>query len=306
MAGRKRQIWLMLAMLLAATWFVLPNSFRVLAAVDLRPAIVRAMPPHAPALAEAMLRPGERAKPGLSNEAYIRPEFRRQMRELRPVIVAAAKRHNRPGMSGMTDQEFAVVVATLLYNENVGWFEEEVQPIRGLTPFYQSLQVQADKAGANLSVWPANLRPSVAAEILRQRIPIPAPINAITRTITVEGSSITPGTFTSQGELYAAITREIATPDLAVEYLAANIERGLYRASFEDVPVTWRTLAAWHNQGIVAPYEIVGNPTSASYVNRASAYLPAAHALIEQPVCALAQCTVAEQLQRDTEWLRWR
>lgn len=303
--GRHRR-WLLLALLLAGTWIVLPNHLHVLAAVDLRPAVSTAALPAAPALVEATFRSGERQRPQLSNTAYIRPEFKRQMCELRPAIVAAAKRHNRPGMSGMTDEEFAVVIAAILYNEHFGWFEEEVQPVRGLTPFYQSLQVQANTVGANLSVWPANLRPSVAAEILRQRIPIPLPTGAITRSIPIEGSSIDPARFTNQNDLYTAITREIATPDLAVEYLAANLERGLYRASFESVPVTWRTLAAWHNQGIVAPHDIVANPTATSYLGRASAYLPAARSLIEQPVCAFARCTLAEGIQRATEWARRR
>jgi len=204
----------------------------------------------------------------------------------------------------MSDREFAVVMAALLYNEQFGWFEEEVRPIRGLTPFYESLQVQANNAGANLSVWPANLRPSVAAEILQQRIPVPPPTDVITRPIVVAGSHVDPSEYASQSDLYAAITREIADPALAVEYLASNLERGLYRAAFERVPLTWRTLAVWHNQGIVDPHDVAENATAASYMRRTSAFLPAARRLVDEPVlCAPQGCSLAERLVQGGEWL---
>jgi hypothetical protein len=217
------------------------------------------------------------------------------MRKLQPAIIAAAERHNRPELSGMSDREFAVVIAVLLYNEHFGWLEEQVKPIRPLTPLYESLQVQANHAGADLSIWPANLRPSVAAEILRQEVPVPEPTMVITQPITVAGSMVDPYSFTDRSALYAAITSEIARPDLAVEYLAANLERGLYRAQFEGVPVTWRVLAAWHNQGVVAPRDIAENSTANSYVRRTSAYLPQARHLVDRPMkCHYLRCEMGD------------
>jgi hypothetical protein len=68
-----------------------------------------------------------------------------------------------------------------------------------------------------------------------------------------------------------------------VEYLAANLERGLYRAQHEGVAVTWRTLAAWHNQGIVSPADIRANPTARDYIRRTEAYLATAQRLIASP-----------------------
>lgn len=219
--------------------------------------------------------------PTLSIEPYIRPSFAEQMRQLRPVILQAAQRHNRPEISHMTDQEFAAVIALILYNENFGSFEDRFASVRPLTPLYQQLQVEANEfSGSNFSVWPANLRPSVALEILRQEVPVPAPTTVITRPITVTGSKIDINSYQSEAELYAAITREINDPVLAVSYLAANLERGLYRAQYEGVPVTWRTLAAWHNQGIVSPKDIRRNPTARSYIYRSSAYIPSAYMLI--------------------------
>jgi len=101
--------------------------------------------------------------------------------------------------------------------------------------------------------------------------------------VNVAGSRIDLESLQSQSTLYAAVSNEISQPALAVEYLAANLERGLYRAHFEGVQVTWRTLAAWHNQGIVSPRDIRDNSTAGDYLRRSSAYLGKARALIDLP-----------------------
>jgi hypothetical protein len=229
-------------------------------------------------------RRSNRRQPSPSIDPYVRPEFAGEMRSLRPAILAAARRHNLPALSGMSDHDFAVVIALILYNEHFGWFEERVTPVQALTPFYENLQRQTNEAGiSDLSVWPANIRPSVALEILDQQVPLPESTHLLTVPVTVAGSQIHPGTYSSQSELYAAITAEITQPDLAVEYLAANLERGLYRARLEGVTVTWRVLAAWHNQGIVSPAALRQNKTASDYVHRASAYFGTARTLIDTP-----------------------
>jgi hypothetical protein len=215
----------------------------------------------------------------------VRPEFAIEMRSLRPTIIAAARRHNRPELSGMSDYDFAVLIAQIMYNEHFGWFEERVAPVQAFTPLYQDLQRETNAAGlANLSVWPANIRPSVAIEILRHEVPLPRSTNVMSVPIAVAGSKIDLKSHRSQAGLYTAVTDEISQPRLAVEYLAANLERGLYRAQIEGVPVTWRTLAAWHNQGIVSPRDIRDNPTARDYLRRCSAYFGTARALIDQPI----------------------
>src|SRR4051794_38100627 len=104
-------------------------------------------------------RPSALRSPGPAIDPYVRPDFAREMRSLRPTILAAAHRHNRPELSGMSDHDFAVVIALLMYNEHYGWFEERVTPVQVLTPFYEDLQRETNEAGiANLSVWPANIR----------------------------------------------------------------------------------------------------------------------------------------------------
>lgn len=219
-------------------------------------------------------------------EPYVRPGLAERMAQLRPAMLRAAHRHNRPEISKMSDTEFAAVIALILYNEHFGWLEDDIAPLRRFTPFYQELQRQVNHylPGSNLSIWPANLRPSVALEILNQELPLPN--NRMMKVpITVAGSQIDPRSFLDNAELRTAINAEISRDDMAVAYLAANLERGLLRAAYEGTPVSWQTLAAWHNQGIVDPQQIRANPTARDYVRRASAYVPLARALVglEQP-----------------------
>lgn len=220
--------------------------------------------------------------PGLTIDPYVRPELADRMEKLRPVILAAAARHNRPALSGMSDRQFAEVIALVMYNEHNGWFEDDIEPLRVFTPLYQELQQRTNESGigSNFSVWPANLRPSVALEILRCQLPVPGPTKYITVPVEVTGSRIIPERYPSRNDLLAAISAEISDDAMAVEYLAANLARGVYRAQFEGVTISWRTLAAWHNQGLVDPLQIQTNSVARDYVRRASAYLPLAHQFI--------------------------
>jgi hypothetical protein len=221
-----------------------------------------------------------RTREAAAGTGYVRPEFAATMRALRPSIIAAAERHNQPHISLMSDREFAVAMTIVLYNEHVGWLEDAMPALRPFTPYYQRAQVEANALlGADLTVWPSNLRPSVVDEILRDEVPVPAGV--ITVPIVIAGGGITGHSYPDDRARYRMITRDIIDPALAVEYLAANLERGLYRAAHERVDVTWRTLAAWHNQGIVAPAAIAASPAARHYLQRAERYVPHARALIE-------------------------
>lgn len=227
--------------------------------------------------------PGGAFSPGsAATEAYVRPELAQRLKRLRPTILAAAARHNRPQLSGMSNTEFARVIALLIYNEHNGWLEDEVEVLRMITPLYEDVQVQVNQSGlgSNFSVWPTNLRPSVALEILRGEVPLPEASSVLTVPLEVAGSQIDPAAYASENELLAAITQEIAQDRLGVEYMAANLERGLYRAEYEGVPVDWRVLAGWHNQGIVQLADICAHPQARSYVQRSAAYLPLASRLL--------------------------
>lgn len=209
----------------------------------------------------------------------IRPAFAAQLELLRPTILLAAKRHNRPELSHMSDQEFAVVLTQIMYNEHFGWLEEAIPPLQPITPLYQAAQVVANQAGSDFTVWPSNLRPSVGVELLRGELPIPGGVMSVP--VSISGTQIALYSFHDQRALYAAVNTEIAQPDLAIEYLAANLERGIYRARYERTPVTWQALAAWHNQGIVLPTTIQANPTALHYLRRAAAYRRAAEQFIQ-------------------------
>lgn len=225
-----------------------------------------------------------RPVPQLFIAPYVRPELASRMADLRPMILAAAARHNDPALSGMSDREFATIITLVVYNEHHGWLEDDITLLRAFRPWYEQAQVRVNRQGigTNFSVWPTNLRPSVALEILRHEVPVPEPTRLITVPIEVYGSQIVLDDYASHEELLAAITQEITQDELAIEYLAANLRRGVYRARYEGVPVNWWVLAAWHNQGIVQPVQICTNPTAASYVQRASAYIPIARRFIAQ------------------------
>ena len=213
---------------------------------------------------------------------YVRPDFAQRIVTLRPAILEAAQRHNHPEISHMSDTEFAVVIAQVLYNEHFGWLEEAVPLLQAATPFYQEAQVQLNmRSGANLSIWPANLRPSVAHEILKGEIPLRFPEAPMYVPIVVYSSQIRLSDYKDEGDLNDALSAEIRKPEMAVEYVAANLERGMLRAKHEGVAVTWQALAAWHNQGIVAPADIRKNATARNYLQRAAAYRSLAEKLIQ-------------------------
>ncbi len=217
---------------------------------------------------------------GAAQPAYIRPGFAATMAELRPTILAAAARHNRSGDSGMSDREFASLIVLILYNEHDGWLEDSIPLLHAVTPAYQRAQVDINLAtGSDLTVWPANLRPSVAEEIVAGQTPVS------------RGWIITPMALQSfprrsgpsERERYIALTQTLSDTTSAIDYLAANLMRGVARARYEGVPISWRALAAWHNQGVVGPQQIAANATAQGYLSRAARYLPAARALFDEP-----------------------
>jgi hypothetical protein len=198
-----------------------------------------------------------------------RPEFTQELLVLRPVILEAAHRHNLPNISKMSDSDFAVVMALILYNEDLGSFEEEVRPLRAITSIRRDTEIDINELlGSNLSIRPSNIRPSVAYEMLQHQLPVAPPANTITIPVSIFGSKLTNRTQLSEQDLYRAITSEIAQPDKAVEYLAANLERGMYRAQYEGVSVNRDTLLAWHIRGIVAPRDIRNNRDAYNYTHR--------------------------------------
>jgi hypothetical protein len=224
----------------------------------------------------------------------VRPEFAGTMQQLRPVIRAAARRH-AAGVAPLDAERLAVVIAVVLYNEHLGWLEDALPPLQVATPAAQRAQIALNLAlGTDYTVWPTNLRPSVVAEMLRHELPLAdgrvmlAPV--VRSSLPADAS-------------YARITRELIDAPAAVEYLAANLERGAWRARAEGVPVTWQALAAWHNQGIVAPAAIAGHPAAAHYLRRAARYIPRAEALLAATATHDAFRWLARPGRRPLAWV---
>ena len=219
--------------------------------------------------------------PGNVMEPFIRADLAVRLHHLRPQILASAARHNQPQRSGLSDAEFASAMVTIIYNEHHGWFEDVVPLVRPLTPWYQHAQSWANQTqpSANFSVWPANLRPSVGREIISGQVPL-SDGSYLRVPIRIYGSQIELQDYQSDEALLAAINGEIMQDSLAIEYLAANLERAIYRAENENQPISWRTLAAWHNQGIVDPHIMRENATTRDYLRRATTYYPLAQRFV--------------------------
>jgi hypothetical protein len=115
-------------------------------------------------------------------------------------------------------------------------------------------------------VWPANLRPSVVNEILSEEIPQVGHHDLLLL--------IPP-----QLQRHTQANQLASTTDTALALLAANLERGIIRAQHEAVPITWKTLLAWHNAGIVDPQQIAQNRSLQHYLQRANSYREPALAL---------------------------
>ncbi len=198
---------------------------------------------------------------------YVRPEFRADVARDRIRILTIAKRYNIRSQTNMSDSQFATVMVTILYTEHNGWLEDEFPIIRPITPIYQNAQAFSNTwFGSNFSVWPSNLRPSVVREILSKSVP-------------QVGTVVLPLAIPPVADLQLNAQQLANTPDSAYELLGANLRRGVYRAQHEGVIVTWQTLLAWHNAGIVNPTVMAKNPSLLHYLSRAVPYISPAQSL---------------------------
>lgn len=220
---------------------------------------------------------------------YIRPSIQETVSTHRVDIERLAHTYNHPAMSGMSDAEFASVMVTILYNEQLGWLEDVFPWLRPLTPIYQHAQVISNQwFGTNYSVWPANLRPSVVNEILTEQRAQQRPGSA-----TILALPTFP-----QSPVHTSLA---TNPDSALELLAANLERGIYRANATDVAVTAQTLLAWHNSGIVDPAVIQQNASLQHYLARASVYTTTASQIFGGAVFCRTPRLIAQPTASDRQ-----
>ena len=271
-------------------WLLLMLVVVVLHSSDLRLPAPDLHPTHS-----IQHRPHRMPAPQLAIVPYVRPTLAARMVSLQPTIQAAAAHYYDPTVCELDQASFARLIAVIIDNEQNVWFEDMVEPVRPLRPAYEYTQVLLNRhvAGSNYSVWPTNLRPSVALEVVRGEVPIPHAPGIMTTTLRVARSQIHPADFSNMDHLYAALNEEISDAPVAIEYLAANLVRGCYRARYEGVPQSWRTLAAWHNRGIVQPTQISQSGWTQDYLRRAGAYIPTAHTLLNadvQPQPSASEC----------------
>jgi len=183
-------------------------------------------------------------------------------------IVASAQRHGLP----------PEVLAAVLYNEMVG---QEYRFLDAITPgdgapanavrdallgwhFLTLKQAQwggkalLALAGVNTTVGPTGIRVSVGREIRRE--------------VAVEG-----GRYRASGWAERpSMVLDLMSTSTAIEYLAANLERGIRRAGY-DAETDWLVCARWHNTGLVADRTDVPRPVwdkGTRYVARVRQFLP--------------------------------
>lgn len=275
-------------LLVAATPLVLNQA----APARLHSYIVANAPPIQdwPSAADVFYRAGTPYATDLT-EPYIEPAFELEMLRLRSAIIASAQRHNRRAVTGLSDEEFAVLLTAQLYFEYNSTLATRSTLGRVVTPVYQEAQDVANTIGVgNFSVWPANLRPSVAISLLRGEMPYINSLDepAVRRIpLTIQGSKLQLLLDNERGLEWqpsdSDVAAEIAQPELAIEYLAANFEVASYRAQFDWAPVSWMTFAAWHNQGVVSSGHIASNGQLAQVLPAIETYIPAAMRLIYTP-----------------------
>jgi hypothetical protein len=201
---------------------------------------------------------------------YVRPHVAQLITSNGLLIKQVASIYNHTEISGISDREFASILVVILYTEHHGWLEDIVPSVRTVTPLFQELQVISNNTiGTNFSVWPANLRPSVVDEIRTEQ-------SALESVIFLKITT------------HAHASNELATnPASAIELLAANMARGIRHAHHEGVPVTFESILAWHNAGIVEPQRIANNRSVQHYISRALIYQPLAQSMVIDEVACL-------------------
>ncbi|NBU64374.1 MAG: hypothetical protein EBS29_07745 [Chloroflexia bacterium] len=217
---------------------------------------------------------------------YVRPTIAQSVFLQRQNILELAHRHNHPQITHYDDREFAAIMITILYTEQLGWLEDVFPSIRPITPFYQDAQIVSNQwFGTNFSVWPANLRPSVVDEILASDVP-------------GVGQVVLPLDIPSQLNAPRYANLLASDSHFAFELLAANLERGIIRAQAESVPITWQTLLAWHNAGVVNPAQITKNQSLQHYLYRATFYRTPALAIYRDDMFCVMPVSATHESER--------
>ena len=234
--------------------------------------------------------------------ADTRPGTRERIFAQGSAIRSSAQRHNPP-FSGLSHDQFAAIMVSIIMNEQQAAAPEIVLDILDCLQ-----EFAVDVFDMEFSVGLVNFRLSVVGEIISATLPqnnedgrpqvstVPlAPIQGIDNgTIFIElapwqmdsvyGPNLVEVPATTANE---ALSRIIADDALAIEFLATNLERGVYamkQAGLLGISEerTVKSLAAWHNKGIVSPSLIDRNNEATSYAQSSwKYYTQGAHGVVQ-------------------------
>jgi hypothetical protein len=200
------------------------------------------------------------------------------IKELLPAILGSAQRHNI-WHSNMDDTSFAALMITILHWE--GRLEGNAKP--------NTLGNLARDEGADAAMFlgfydattgVANIRPSVALELHREGYNIEgSDYNRSIEETSRQPRLQTPGSGLSGLDFgltncipssFEFLAIELQNVTLSIEYLAANLERGVNRVRSLGFEPSAFNLAAWHNSGLQTPGQIdisSKGPKAVSYAN---------------------------------------
>ena len=203
-------------------------------------------------------------------------------------ILGCAARHNTI-KTNMDDDAFAALMTAILHIEGK-------LPGNGKTPADQQRDRDNDfyaTFGFNGSSGVAKISQSVAIQILRGEIPgMPGKY-----CYSIAGGYPEAGAFAQIGGAacdsrgcwdarFIPVASELAHPELSLEYLAANLERGADRVNTLGYQASVFNLAAWHNAGVQTPQEFSqppNGPKGASYGNVTLSLMPTAMRILGRP-----------------------
>jgi hypothetical protein len=198
---------------------------------------------------------------------------------LKPDILACARRHNTV-KTNMDENAFAALMTAILHwegrlpgNAKPFWGPGGVGDISG----GQIRDILGDLAGlfgADVTTGIANIRPSVAFEILKGEIPGFQGRYCYN----IEGGT-TYDDIRNNPFRGLTLFNELQKEKVSLEYLAANLERGADRINTLGFQASVFNLAAWHNTGVQTRDEFrdpqIG-PKAQSYANVILSTMPTA------------------------------
>jgi len=198
--------------------------------------------------------------------------------ELRPYILDSARNHNT-SLTNMDDNSFAALMAAILHWEGKLNGNGKPQGTIGdaFDPNTSSQWHDAAKelGGALMvggqSYGIANIRIDVAMQILQGQIPgIPGTfcyqIAGGYDSNSLNWASFWSGVFGSWMPPEQVLYYQLAQPEISLEYLAANLQRGADRINAKGYEASIFNLASWHNQGVQTP-EFIKSPNADQVVN---------------------------------------